>query len=49
MQTYIELALEMKMLHARLISPEDMVFDIRTPLKCAADEVQNRYGFVCIS
>nr|NJM02290.1 metal-binding protein [Desulfobacula sp.] len=34
MQTYIELALEMKMLHARLISPEDMVFDIRTLLKC---------------
>jgi predicted metal-binding protein len=34
MQTYIELALEMKMLHARLITPEDMVFDIRTLLKC---------------
>jgi hypothetical protein len=49
MQTYIEFALEMKMLHARLISPEDRVFDIRTLLKYDADEVQNRYGFVCIS
>jgi len=49
MQNYIELALELKMLHARLISPEEMVFDIRTLLKCAADEVQNLQGFGCIS
>lgn len=34
MQNHIELALELKMLHARLISPEEMVFDIRTLLKC---------------
>ncbi len=49
MQTYIELALEMKMLHAKLITPEDMVFDLRTLLKYAADEAQNGQGFVCIS
>jgi hypothetical protein len=49
MQIYIELFLEMKMLHARLISPEDRVFDIRTLLKFAADEARNRYGLVCIS
>ena len=34
MQNYIELALELKMIHARLITPEDLVFDIRTLLKC---------------
>lgn len=44
MQNHIELALELKMLHARLITPEEMVFDTRTLL----DEFQNRYGFVCI-
>jgi hypothetical protein len=49
MQTYIELALELKMLHARLLSPEDMAFDIRARLKCAVNEVRNGYGFVCIS
>ena len=34
MQPYIELALELKMIHALFITPEDMVFDIRTLLKC---------------
>jgi len=34
MEKYIDLALELKMCHARLISPNQMVFDIRTLLKC---------------
>ncbi len=34
MEKYIQLAAELKMLHAKLIGPEDIVFDIRTLLKC---------------
>lgn len=34
MEKYIDLALELKMCYARLISPKEMVFDIRTLLKC---------------
>ena len=31
---YIELAKELKMLHAQLLTPQDVVFDIRALLKC---------------
>jgi predicted metal-binding protein len=34
MNKYIDLALEMKMIHAKIITPADIVFDIRTLLKC---------------
>jgi len=34
MQKYVHLALEQKMLHAKIITPADMVFDIRVLLKC---------------
>ena len=34
METYLELAEKMNMVNARIISPDDMVFDVRTLLKC---------------
>lgn len=34
MPDYVQLAMELKMLHAKILSAEDMVFDIRTLLKC---------------
>lgn len=46
METYIEQALDMKMLHARIISPAEMVFDRRVFLKCrwgCENHEQQRY------
>lgn len=34
MEKYIKLALELKMVNAKIIGPDSMVFDIRTLLKC---------------
>lgn len=34
MKKYIDLALDLNMLNAKIIGPNDMVFDIRTLLKC---------------
>ena len=36
MEKYVRLAKELKMLNARLISPEEIVFDIRAILKCSS-------------
>lgn len=48
MQKYIDLALKQKMLHAKIIGPEDMVFDIRTLLKCRwGCENNDNQGFKC--
>ena len=34
MEQYIQLAKELKMLNARLLSQDDIVYDTRTILKC---------------
>ncbi|MCF6249349.1 MAG: DUF2284 domain-containing protein [Desulfobacula sp.] len=48
MEKYIHLALELKMVNAKIITPKEMVFDIRTLLKCqwGCEDHDNR-SFKC--